>query len=94
MADPSQGQQEELAHLLAEEKKADLAQALREAFLALTRDDGPTLATITAQPSTEQVRAVALDYAIGYHNWREGTPEKVVSTAAVFFAYIMNGASA
>lgn len=94
MADPSQGQQEELARLLAEEKKADLAQALKEAFLAIAMDEGPTLATIKGQPSTEQVRVVALDSAIAYHNKREGTPEKVVSTAAVFFAYIMNGASA
>jgi len=45
------------------------------------------------EPSDVEGRVLALDRAIEYHQRREGTPETVIATAAVFFAYLKNGAS-
>ena len=43
--------------------------------------------------TVRDMRAYALDCAVGYHSVREASPEKVVETAAVFFAYMKRGAS-
>jgi hypothetical protein len=95
---PGQEQQETLAKLEkatnSEEKRKEFAMALKEALFDLTKDDGPTIATIKEQHSEEQLRGAALGLAIDYHDKREGTPEVVTHTADVFFAYINNGASA
>lgn len=93
-----QEQQEELARLA---KAADTEKSTEAAKLLLTaikelEDEGGEGITVTeiTRPSNEQIRSMALDCALNYHNKREGTPAKVVETAAVFYAYIMNGGSA
>jgi hypothetical protein len=44
-------------------------------------------------PGVTEMRITALDRAINYHQNREGDPDKIVTTAAKFYAYITQGAS-